>query len=146
MSNKRPGQNQNVPTYPELIRRGYCDRYFDPDHPELAKAYEELRTTNPEGYRELMDLDYEQGRRDYIYSDNKGGDMPELEACESYEPLDHLFPNTPDGRYLLAVANLLAKGYSQAEVAELLGVSQMTVSRRVKDVRVIMADKADNVV
>lgn len=139
MSNKRPGQNQNVPTYPELIRQGYCDRYYDTDQPELMEAYKQLKETNPDGYKELMDMDYRQGRRDYIYEDNKSYQPPELESYTPHEPLDHLFPSTDKGRYLLAVANLLSKGYNQVEIAELHGVSKSSVGRVVAEIRVIMA-------
>lgn len=138
----RPGMNQNVPTYNELIRLGYCDRYYDSGKPELAKAYEELRTTNPAGYKELMDLDYKQGRRDYVHEDNKDSNLPELEAGYEYEPLSHLFPNTPSGKYLLSIATMLSKGYCQEEISELLGCSQSTVSRKVDEIRVIMGEAA----
>ena len=127
--NKRTGINQNIPTYKELIEQGYCPRYYDNEKPELSAAYEELRESNPEGYKKLMDFDYHQGRRDYAYKSNKDVEFPELGGYEDHRPLCEWFDSSEHGQYLLAVANLLADGWSQEEIAEQYGCNQMRISR-----------------
>ena len=70
----RPGLNQNIPDYMTLVETGDCPRYFK-GQDKLSKAYEELRDTNPEGFKELMDFDYQQGRRDYVYRTGKAAGL-----------------------------------------------------------------------
>ena len=121
-----------------LIKEGYCE-----DHnqtPELAKAYRQLKEGDLGAYLVLADLDRDQARADWVYEQRTGPGL-DGKAYTPNTPIGDHFPNTPAGRELATIANLLADGYNQADIAELLHYSTSSVQRLVAEIRVIMADK-----
>ena len=125
-----------APHWTKLVEWGYMPAYFDPESPDLAKAYNQLKASNPDAYNELFRFDRQQASRDLVYEmrtvSGQGNDIYDPNDNES---LSHLFPNTLHGQLLTRVANMLIAKCSQDVIALELNLSQSTVSRLVDKIR-----------
>ena len=139
MSDKENNQFPKPPRTRVLIEEGYCEDYNS--SPELTAAYKQFKKDDLGGYLVLADFDRDQGRANWVY-DKRTGESLDGKTHTPNTPISDHFPNTAAGRELSTIANLLADGYEQQEIAELLHYSTSSVQRLVEEIRAIMADKA----
>ena len=127
---------QRPPRHSNLIEHGFAPDYYH-SSPSLAAAYRQWEQVEPDKMAKLRRLDHLEGRRNWVYA-KRNAHLYDERTYSMPPTLFEYFPNTVKGRHLANVADLIAQGHKQSEIAKLLSCSHDSVYRDVCKIKHIM--------